>query len=1608
LQLINHTLDNALASSWVASPEAKGTPGQPNQGSLYLGENILLCTPQNITLDATYSPCFGCIYNWSNGATTATITVTPNPGLTNYTVTVTDAGGASQVDEVTISLSNPFSLNTTQQNLACYEANTGSIDLTVNGAGTYSYIWTTGATNPDIQNLSFGSYTVTVTNSLFCTETKTVTITAPPALATNSTLTEIDCYGELGSIDISISGGMPGYTYLWSNGATSQDLVNLPEGDYTITISDQNNCNKSLSFSFEEPPQLSGTFDIENGCNGANIGIIEADISGGTGSYFFSWSNGISGTSDEISNLAAGEYTLTVSDANGCTWTNTAQVLISDAILGSANITNTTCIGSNNGAIALTISGGTAPYSYDWNTGGNTAQIQNLLSGNYTVTVTDVIGCQHTESFSVGAPAPILAPAIITSISCSGATDAGISVSPSGGNGGYTYNWNTGSNASAINNLNVGSYTLTITDGTNCTTTFNYTINEVFPLEAAMQISGINCNGDASGAVSALPEGGTAPYNYLWSTNATTAIIANLSIGSYTVTISDANNCSITQSATVTQNAAIANSISQTNILCNNTSTGNISISTSGGEEPYDYDWSNGSSTANLNNLTAGTYTVTVSDNNNCTTVESISLTQPTALTPNLFQSDISCHGDENGSLTVAPIGAISPYTFEWSTGATAPTINGLTSGQYSVTITDDNNCTITESTTLVDPEDIGLIINSNNISCNSMNNGQATAVPNLSGSYTYLWSTGASSQSISNLVPANYTVTITDPSGCTDVASVTLTEPSALSNSLSITQVNCTNGQDGSITLLPSGGNGAYTYLWNTGASTQNLSNLNAGTYSVTISDAAACSLVESISLTNPSQLNTSSNNTNVTCFGGVNGSIQVNTSGGNAPYQYLWNNGASGVAINNLAVGSYTSTITDNNGCTLVYNTTITSPNPLIANPLVTALNCSDTNNGLIDLSPIGGFGAYAYNWNNGAATQDLTNIGDGIYSVTITDGNNCSIVENIAVSEPSPLISTYNATTPACFGESNGSISLSINGGNEPYVYLWNTGQITAQLSNLVAGIYSVTITDNNACTKVQEIILSQPTALTYTNFQQVNNNCFGNNNGMIALTASGGSASYNYQWSNGGLQNSINALAAGNYALTITDANDCTLSENFVVTQPDALAVLEIATPVSCFGNTDGTIQINIQGGTGAYQINWSTGATTNSISNLADGNYTVTVSDELACFTVSTIVVNEPAPISSSYTLSPISCNGIFDGAISVVAIGGTTPYQYTWSNGFNGSNPGNLGEGVFTVSISDANNCLYSQSITLTEPILLGAAFEVFHNNCFGEESGAIFSSVTGGVMPYSYEWSNGANTSLNDNLPAGEYSVLIADANNCIFEENFFITENSMLESNSIIENVSCFGGADGQVVLDVTGGTPDYEFNWTNGATTNSVADLLPGIYSVTITDMAGCTMLLTYQIGEATELFTTVQTTEPNSTTGGSIQVIPSGGTAPYNISWSNGATTFIINNLPAGEYNYTVTDGNGCTTEGSVVLLISAINGIPAQSLHIYPNPTNGLVNIASDLMDMEISVLDVLGRVLLLKRDSLNTSIDLSGFAKGVYFIRVKVAAGERVERIVVE
>ncbi len=632
LMLIDPSLDNALPSSWVASPISKGSPGAPNQGVLYLGPDAIYCQDTVLILDATYTPCFNCIYFWNNGATTPTIEVTPLLGPNYYTVTVTEANGNTQSDFMTITMSNPYSLDHTATDLPCNDDNYGTIDLQViDGMGAYSYVWNNGATTQDLAFLTPGTYTVTVSDAQFCTKTLSATVDAPPPIIALTDVAAIDCYDDLASIDLTVFGGVDPYEFSWSNGDSTATAENLPPGDYTVTISDANSCTKLLDFSFDEPPQITGSFDIEPACNGLSDGYIDVDMEGGVGDYFYEWSTGESGSADDISDVPLGTYSVTVTDDTGCTWTSEIYLPGSTTIEGTFNPSDLLCMGDSSGAVQLTVGGGEAPYSYEWSNGATIQNLSALTAGIYALTITDDTGCQFYDSIEVAEPAPVMAVGTIDVVSCFGGSDGLISLSPTGGTGNYFYLWNTGDTTSSIDSLGVGTYLATVTDGNNCMGEASFVVDQNPILNASLQPISIDCNGTATGEILLTPSGGFGMYSYLWNDGSGNQNLTGVPAGTYSVTITDEVGCTYTQTAAIAENSAIIIDYTSSDLLCNNEPTGSIALTPSGGAGTFSYTWDMGDTIDYVEGLYAGTYTVAVTDSLGCTQMQNIVLTETTS-----------------------------------------------------------------------------------------------------------------------------------------------------------------------------------------------------------------------------------------------------------------------------------------------------------------------------------------------------------------------------------------------------------------------------------------------------------------------------------------------------------------------------------------------------------------------------------------------------------------------------------------------------------------------------------------------------------------------------------------------------------------------------------------------------------------------------------------------------------------------------------------------------------------------------------------------------------------------------------------------------------------
>ncbi len=590
--------------------------------------------------------------------------------------------------------------------------------------------------------------------------------------------------------------------------------------------------------------------------------------------------------------------------------------------------TSTTCSGCN-GTATVVASGGNTPYTYSWNTTPvqTTPVATGLCAGTYTVTVTSQNGCVATQAVTINSSSGMTMTASQTGpILCNGQCTGSATASPSGGATPYSYSWNTTpvQTTATATGLCAGNYTVTVTDANNCSVQQAVTITQPSALTATTVFVNATCSNLCNGDATVNANGGTSPYTYSWNTTPvqTGTNATGLCAGNYTVTVTDANGCTKTASVSITQPTALGATATSTNATCGQCN-GTASITPSGGTLPYTYAWSNGSSTVNVSNLCAGTYTVTLTDVNGCTATATVSITSPPGPTVNLQnQTNVLCNGGNTGSATVTASGS-SPFTYNWTPfGGTNATATGLSAGTYTVTVTDVNGCTSTQTVTITQPSPVTASINPpTNITCNGLCNGSATAAGGGGTSpYTYSWNTTPvqTGTNATGLCAGNYTVTITDANGCTKTASVSVTQPPVLTAASSGVNLACNNICNGTANASPSGGTPPYTYSWSNGQSTQNITGLCAGTFSVTITDSKGCTTTQSVTLTQPPVLTASTSVTPCT-LNLANGSATVTASGGTPNYTYAWStfpvqNTQTATA---LGPGTYTVIVMDSKGC-------------------------------------------------------------------------------------------------------------------------------------------------------------------------------------------------------------------------------------------------------------------------------------------------------------------------------------------------------------------------------------------------------------------------------------------------------------------------------------------------------------------------------------------------------------------------------------------------------------------------------------------------------------------------------------------------------------------
>lgn len=1241
-----------------------------------------------------------------------------------YTAQLTDGNNCSHTVTIVLNAPAPLQANIATTDIACHAGATGAMDLDIQGGSSgYTILWsgpgTFTANGQHLTGLVAGTYNVVVRDANNCQASATAIIAQPSPLLLQAAVTTTACQGaNTGAIDLSVSGGTGTYTYQWTGfpafSANTQDIQELFAGAYTVVVTDAAGCTSATTYNVGEPDlfEISAVLGNTTGgyhvsCPTATDGSIEVEVSGGTGPYNYFWNGplGFTSITADIDGLAAGQYTLSIHDANGCNASASYTLVAPEPIMvGLVPTAEPGCSNGADGSIAANVTGGVGPYEIAWHGPSGPMGTGNTLhgaqAGQYTVTVTDVLGCQGTSGVILTSPSDIEAEAVPQAmanghhVSCADASDGSIALSLSGGTAPYLVSWEGPAGYHSANTnitgLQAGTYTALITDANGCSQSAQAVLTAPAPLEVQFTTSlysggnQVSCAGAADGSITIAITGGSPDYTVGWTGpggfQSQQETITGLAPGSYTATVSDNAGCysggtvtlvappPLTTTATISDHNGFA-----VGCLGND---GSIELAVGGGLAPYQFQWTGpdgfGSSAQQLEGLQPGSYSVLVSDANNCTAQRSFTLTAPPALQLEPVVTSNECDVAANGEIMLNITGGVAPLAIAW-TGpggftSTAAHITGLASGQYTATVTTAMGCEASAQATVLAAAPIHLALyasqyGSVNIACH----GDSTGVIELSATggfapLQYQWQGPngfvAGTPNINGLVAGTYSILISDARGCVRDSSITLTEPaSALAIQLSASDVACHGGATGSVLTTITGGNAPYTFDWrgpdSTSFSTPDIHDLTAGLYELVVTDTNQCVLTSQITIGEPAtpiSLDYSMadyGGANTSCGTSADGAIHLVAVGGSPAYTYAWTgpNGFTSTAdsLSGLAAGSYIITATDSLGCSTSDTIAVVAATPINASilpallPSGSAISCHGANDGALQGQASGGTGTLQWQWEGpgGFASGDLElgSLAPGTYCFNVTDDNLCTVQACFTIEEPQPL-SVAATSLPAPCGANTGAANSVVTGGTAPYQYTWSNGAQTEHLAGIPAGTYTVAVLDANGCTATTAVeVEGSPAVQVESTLKQPL--CHNSSEGSIELQVTTGTAPFNITWQDGTTATTLDGLPAGAYSVTVADAMGCHWEHTFVIESPAQLVPDTLLSAygnghnVSTWGGHDGWIALNMAGGTPPYSYLWHDGAQASERHGLAAGTYTVTITDANGCTLELTVLLTQP-------------------------------------------------------------------------------------------------------------------------------------------------------------------------------------------------------------------------------------------------------------------------------------------------------------------------------------------------------------------------------------------
>ena len=1154
-------------------------------------------------------------------------------------------------------------------------------------------------------------------------------------------------------------------------------------------------------------------------------------------------------------------YVLTTNDNYGCIHRDTARISIvsefAAPVIACQPVTQAGQMTFSWSAVP-----GSTSYEVNINGGGWTAANGNLSHSVSGLNVGDIVTIQVRIAASqslcpaaVGSTActyyfcPLAATlSQTTQPSCFNTSDGTATILANNGIGGVTFFVDGQANGSntTFSNLNAGAHILVVKDGTGCTDTLAFSLSAPNPIVLNISIiDSVRCFGDANGKITVLASGGTGALDYLWTSNGSaTPTLPNIAAGTYILSVKDAKNCEIKDTIFVPQPALLQLALQQDSVKCFGEKTGKIFSQSNGGSPSYQYLWSNGETTPNLDSALSGNYLLTVTDAHGCKQVQSATVLQPT---PILFAKDsttVACNGGSNGVASVFPNGGSSPYSYKWNDPLAQSTsiATNLQAGFYQCSITDARNCQVVAQVIINENTTMSLSPDTKSTKCSYSADGKAAVVvTNGLRPLSFKWNDAASqTDSLAvGLLAGDYFVTVTDALGCMRISQVTVAAPAAMSAQFLVKNPLCFGSNDGNAAINISNGIGILTYQWNDNLTqtTALANNLAAGSYTVTVRDANGCIFKDSISITAPSALKIDSVRTAAAlCFGENNGNAQVFPQGGTKPYSYQWNDALG--QIQNPAVqlyaGNYQVTITDKNGCLQVSAANVVEPQALSATISSVAVRCLGGNDGKATVLVNGGTANYNYKWENNQNTATGTGFAVGEHYVTVTDGNGCTVMDSVFISQPATAVkASVSQSKLACFGASGGEAIANASGGTGiNYSYKWSDLNATPLNSNVTAGFYSVTATDQNGCNGSDTITIKQLEEIKISSVIKIPPTCFGEASGKLGINIVKGGigngilSNYNYIWGVAGSGDTTiisNLLGGKNYLVTVVDAQGCKGTSSIFLEQPLPMKLATESRPTRCFGNKDGEATVkNVAGGTPNYKYLWDAMAnnqTTPTASNLQAGTYRVIITDLIGCKIDTTVVVAQPTPLKvGKMDIKIGDCLGDSKGEIKANVAGGAGGYQYIWSNGDTTLSIKNLRAGNYQLSVTDQNGCLTTATAEIKQPVALLATATHQNITCFGERDGSISVAPKGGSPPYMFSLDginfNGAY--VIPGLKAGKYAVTVRDANGCLTAAQAELTQPDTFKVNAGIDQ-SINWGESAQLSATTKNSFGTVNFVWT-----------------------------------------------------------------------------------------------------------------------------------------------------------------------------------------------